>query len=355
MPIRTIIPLILYVPVFLAPYFLLTFLLSSPLTSVSSTKKRVLAIPCIIYLFSIPIKFSCNDFALDNSFSSIALASCFRYIDLFFMIPFYNETDIYMSIYQIKADALRPFRSLPDPNRIDSPIKDTVASYHILPSAIVFLLLHLIIYSFLQLFTVEIVLSLPHYQFLLFCLLCGLTIYINMEIANRLFIFFATLIFCHGEYDQNEWHLLFKSPWMSTSLTEFWSIRWHQAFREIFVSFIYRPLRRFLSIRFIPLFGKYYQHIGKLLENLISIMGVFIISGIIHEYIIWTVMYQFWNPGDQILFFFLQSVGILFEKLFSQIFPSLSLPKWIGWLWTITYLCFTLPLFMTPYIKQKPW
>ncbi|CAG8609705.1 28922_t:CDS:2, partial [Dentiscutata erythropus] len=110
------------------------------------------------------------------------------------------------------------------------------------------------------------------------------------------------------EYDRNEWHFLFNNPLISTSLTEFWSIRWHQAFREIFVSFAYKPLRRLTINKIRPLFGKDYQKIGIIIEKLIPIMGVFFISGIMHEYIVLAVMYQFWKPGEQLLFFMLQAI-----------------------------------------------
>lgn len=308
MSIKPILHLILYLSIFLLPFFLLSFLLSAPLTSISSTKKCVLSIPNIIFLFFIPIKYS-NNFLLDCLFSSIAIASCLRYIDIFFLNPFFNKTDIYMSTYQIKAEVLKPIRRLPDPHEKTTNIKNVVTSYHILPSAIIFLLLYLIAYYyFLQFFTNDIAFSLPRYQFLLFCFFCTIIIYLCMEIGNRFLIFFATLILCGGEYDRNEWHLFFKNPWMSTSLTDFWSIRWHQIFREIFVLFAYYPLKRLISNKIKPLFGKDYQKIGIMLEKIIPTIGVFFISGIMHEYIVWTSMYQFWKPGEQLLFFILQAV-----------------------------------------------
>ncbi|RIB30168.1 membrane bound O-acyl transferase family-domain-containing protein [Gigaspora rosea] len=257
-----------------------------------------------------------------------------------------------MSTYQIKVEALKPFRRLPDPHGKSSNIKNVVTSYHILPSAIIYLLLFLISFYYLQFFTNEIAFSLPRYQFLLFGFFCKIIMYLVMEIGNRFLIFFAALIFCGGEYDRNEWHLFFKNPWMSTSLKDFWSIRWHQLFREIFVLFAYNPLERLINNKIKPLLGKDYQKIGIMLEKIIPTIGVFFISGIMHEYIVYTSMYQFWKPGEQLLFFILQPVGMFFEKL---IFSFLTLPKWLGWLWTLMYLSFTLPLFISPYIKQQPW
>ncbi|CAG8578384.1 3395_t:CDS:2, partial [Acaulospora morrowiae] len=244
-----------------------------------------------------------------------------------------------MSLYQIKSEALKPFRDLQNHQLHASNSKiGSKSSFSILPSTAVFLLIQGGLTLLLQYFTVELIFLLPRYQFSLFGLVCGFYMQVNMEVGNRFLIFFSTLCLCGGEYNKDEWHLLFNEPWKSTSLTDFWSKRWHQIFREIWVSLAYRPLRSLMRNKFGPS------------------LGVFVLSGIMHEYVIWTALYPFWTPGEQFLFFMLQAAGVILEKLLGQskLIPHNMILSCLGWFWTFGFLYFTIPYFLNPYIKGKP-
>ncbi|RHZ81145.1 hypothetical protein Glove_123g80 [Diversispora epigaea] len=160
---------------------------------------------------------------------------------------------------------------------------------------------------------------------------------------------------CGGEYYKEEWPFIINNPIMSTSLTDLWSNRWHQVFREIWVSLAYRPLKTFIRNKFIPLLNPKFKKIGEIFDKVIPPLGVFVLSGIFHEYINWTVTYQYWIPGEQLSFFVLQGIGVIMEKLVKQSIPSLRIPNWLGWIWTLGFICLTIPSFLNVWIRAKPW
>jgi hypothetical protein len=64
------------------------------------------------------------------------------------------------------------------------------------------------------------------------------------------------------------WPPLFERPWASTSLMDFWSFRWHQSFRYVFVELGSRP-------------G------GAKLGRLGALLGAFALSGLLHDFGMW--------------------------------------------------------------------
>ncbi|PSR75642.1 hypothetical protein PHLCEN_2v8933 [Hermanssonia centrifuga] len=133
----------------------------------------------------------------------------------------------------------------------------------------------------------------------------------------------ATLIaFALPGLDQqpSDWPPLSQAPWLSTSLAEFWSKRWHQSFRRSFVQLGGKPLRF--------LFGR----IG-------GIIGVFLLSGILHDWCIWGMGRgtDFPEIGG---FFLLNGVGVILEQVWEQA-TGRKVEGWLGWLWTMCWMTST--------------
>jgi len=112
------------------------------------------------------------------------------------------------------------------------------------------------------------------------------------------------------------WPRAFHRPWMSTSLQEFWSFRWHQLARRNFVVYGARP-------------G------GSLFGRPGAVMGAFAVSAILHHIGLWGV-----RKGTESIttggFFLLMGVGVVMEGAFTKA-TGLRVGGWFGWLWTMVW------------------
>jgi len=77
-------------------------------------------------------------------------------------------------------------------------------------------------------------------------------------------------------------------------------------------------------------------------------MCVFLLSGVMHEYMVYITFDKF--SGDQIKFFFLQGLAVLIEYTLKQQFSQLSIPKSIGFLLTFIFNGITAGYFLKPWI-----
>ncbi|KAH9954276.1 hypothetical protein BC827DRAFT_1143989 [Russula dissimulans] len=113
-----------------------------------------------------------------------------------------------------------------------------------------------------------------------------------------------------------EWPRLSHRPWLSTSLREFWSFRWHQFFRHFFVVFGARPA-------------------GALFGLPGAVMGAFATSGLIHYLGLWGLGYgtEFSSAGG---FFLFMGVGVIMEDAFQRA-TGTPVRGWLGWLWTMLW------------------
>ncbi|KAI0295314.1 hypothetical protein B0F90DRAFT_1638220 [Multifurca ochricompacta] len=114
----------------------------------------------------------------------------------------------------------------------------------------------------------------------------------------------------------SQWPPLFHRPWMSTSIHEFWSVRWHQLLRQLFIIFGARP-------------G------GTLLGRYSAFMGAFTVSAVIHHIGLWSLGRgtEFSTTGG---FFLLMGVGIVIEGVFSKV-TGLRVKGFYGWVWTMLW------------------
>lgn len=113
----------------------------------------------------------------------------------------------------------------------------------------------------------------------------------------------------------DDWPPTFNSPWRADSLHDFWARRWHQVLR-----------RTFIVLGGLP--GAWIGgEVGRTL-------GTFLASGLFHELGMYVV-----NRGLDhrvILFFALQGVGVLLERLYRKV-TGRRVGGWTGriWVWVL--------------------
>ena len=113
-----------------------------------------------------------------------------------------------------------------------------------------------------------------------------------------------------------QWPPLFERPWTSTSLTDFWSFRWHQTFRYMFVVLGARP-------------G------GAKLGRPGALLGAFGLSGLLHDFGMWGLgkgMEGRFVSG----FFLIMGVGIALEHGFKPATGHRVGGLW-GWVWSMVW------------------
>ncbi|KAF9237190.1 hypothetical protein BU15DRAFT_63356 [Melanogaster broomeanus] len=113
-----------------------------------------------------------------------------------------------------------------------------------------------------------------------------------MELCHILLaILFVTVFQQHP----SQWPPLFDSPWLSTSVSDFWGRRWHQMIRHTLLMVAGRP--------FNFLFGR-----------LGGVLGVFLLSGLVHD-----VDHRSWGRGGNFVvvvgFFTMNGVGVVLERV----------------------------------------
>ncbi|KAG2226207.1 hypothetical protein INT45_003352 [Circinella minor] len=162
----------------------------------------------------------------------------------------------------------------------------------------------------------------------------------GVELTFRAILFPSSLQSRHrAAYDFVQRDPLFDRPWLSTSLHDLWSRRWHQIFRWAFQGLVYDPIR--------AMFPK-----KKQLGRALGTLGVFLISGLMHDYIL-AAMFGYSEflsrPGIawfQTVFFLLQGLAtIVSSQNIFRIHPVL------GGILTWIFILYTCPLFIEPYLR----
>jgi len=112
------------------------------------------------------------------------------------------------------------------------------------------------------------------------------------------------------------WPRAFHRPWMSSSIHEFWSFRWHQFLRHFFITFGARP-------------G------GMLCGKPGAFMGAFAASAFLHHIAIWGI-----GSGSEFIttggFFLLMGVGVVMEVLFKRV-TGMQVQGWTGRVWAMLW------------------
>lgn len=159
--------------------------------------------------------------------------------------------------------------------------------------------------------------SLPlHFRYLrssTIATLCAFGAYTILRAAYELTAVLCVLLF---RQHPDQWPPSFDSPWRSTSLREFWSRRWHQWFRRLFIFLGGYPLSL--------LFGR----VG-------GVIGAFLTSGFFHHLALLAI-----DPSSEmwrmLLPFGMMGAGVIIERVVA----GNKTGGWMGWIWTMCWLMF---------------
>jgi len=145
-------------------------------------------------------------------------------------------------------------------------------------------------------------------------ILTGFTVYLGIDSQYYSSTIVAVAVF---QQSPSIWPPPSDRPYLSTSLNQFWTARWHQSFRDIFIRIGGKPSSY--------LFGR----VGGLL-------GAFFISGVLHDIGCWSL-----GRGTNIKgiseFFLMNGIGIILERVFKSI-TGKRVHGVAGWIWTHVWL-----------------
>ena len=156
--------------------------------------------------------------------------------------------------------------------------------------------------------------TVPCFALAAFCTICGaMMVYTMVDMFYLILSLIGRILLRQSAW---QWPPLFERPWASTSVSDFWSFRWHQTFRYVFVALGSRP-------------G------GAILGRPGALLGAFAVSGVFHDL-------GMWGLGKGIGFssvsgfFLLMGVGTILEYVFKQA-TGHRVGGLLGWVWTMVW------------------
>jgi alginate O-acetyltransferase complex protein AlgI len=130
-------------------------------------------------------------------------------------------------------------------------------------------------------------------------------------------------------------HALFRAPFLSRSLAEFWGRRWNLAFSEMTAIAVYRPLS---------------SAAGKPAALVVA----FLFSGLLHELAISLPVRA--GFGLPLLYFAIHGALMLAERALERAGRPVHRRAWLGRAWTAFWLVAPLPiLFHRPFLRGVVW
>ncbi|KAF9007609.1 membrane bound O-acyl transferase family-domain-containing protein [Cyathus striatus] len=144
--------------------------------------------------------------------------------------------------------------------------------------------------------------------------LAGMTIYSAIQTAYDGLSLIGIIFF--GQ-KPSQWPPIFDAPWCATSLGEFWAKRWHQLFRDNFISIGAKP--------FTLLGGR----AG-------GVIGAFYVSGLMHDMGMWGMGrgVDFRRVGG---YFVVNGFGVLVEQGWKKL-TGKKVGGMVGWIWTMLWV-----------------
>lgn len=147
-------------------------------------------------------------------------------------------------------------------------------------------------------------------------LLCSLGLCTSFSATYNAVAFISIAVF---RQHSDQWPPLFQEPWRATSLSDFWGLRWHQVFKRAFIVTGAKP-------------------VSKLFGRAGGVIGAFLVSGLMHDWGVWGAGLGT-DPFAITLFFFMMSVGIVFEVLLKEK-TGVKVQGVVGWMWAMAWLFF---------------
>jgi hypothetical protein len=127
---------------------------------------------------------------------------------------------------------------------------------------------------------------------------------------------------------------IFIAPHLATSPRDFWSRRWNMFFRDFFHKLLFKDAKSFSKQRLF-----------------ITSLGIFVVSGALHEYICWCVTGKV--TGHNFMFFTLHGIITILQTIFQKIFPaSYRVPSYVCIPLTFLVTTSLNSLFFIPFIEN---
>ncbi|KAH9823954.1 hypothetical protein DFH28DRAFT_1077810 [Melampsora americana] len=136
--------------------------------------------------------------------------------------------------------------------------------------------------------------------------------------------------------NKDEYPFFIDSVHKSSSLTEFWSRRWHSCLRHTLIKAAARP-----TYNLVTFIGKNYSKgITEEIAQAAGLLSAFLMSGLVHEFGLWFATHLDWSFRTT-TFFLSQGVGILIEKVFTRLTGRRvgGVPAWtFGLIWILFWI-----------------
>ncbi|KIO22459.1 hypothetical protein M407DRAFT_245173 [Tulasnella calospora MUT 4182] len=156
----------------------------------------------------------------------------------------------------------------------------------------------------------------------------GAAVYAGLEVGHNVITLIGVGLL---QLDPADHPPIFSKPWLSTSLRDLWSRRWHSVFRNYFAILGYAAGHRIMG------------EVG-------GVLGVFFLSGLLHDWTIWGMGKgtDFWRIVG---FFYLQGIGMCVEATFSVV-TGRKIRGWWGRAWTCLFMLTTAHLVVEAWLQR---
>lgn len=339
------------IPIIITPAALLVLLTIIPTNRLPTIVKQILAIPLIMAVFLLPFAIT-----LENKIAIVAVCCMnfnmvLRFTEIFLVAPILLGKAPYNSFDTLSQDLWSCVRTFPTPAKQDNKKlgikKGDVIEYvkdknlfHLSLNVLINLVIIDVMAALVMTYTgseAEKLMTDRSPVFFFMFVIAVIVITCAFNLIGFVIHFTYCVAYEKGSYSSAQYRLLMLHPIISSSLDDLWSKRWHALFKSTWLAFPFRPVR-ILSERILAKRVKNPKQVSYILGSL----SVFIISSMMHEYIIacslGLTLYKRVFMGEQFAFFMSQGVGVLIEHLISLLIVP-HLPKAITKSYLARFLC----------------
>ncbi|CAO3592032.1 unnamed protein product [Absidia cylindrospora] len=316
-----------YAATFAIPASALALLIAIP--NFPGVIKQILAIPLLIANILYPLLFTSHPM-LNLVGGPFNFTVNLRFLELLYTGPLLQDRPVYTSLYSLWVDFWSCIRTFPKPAKETTKdikkgdikvYKKDMKFHHILARLVFCMACVDVLSAWFATFTMHDIITLQQDRspfLLVLFLLAGLFLTVAFNSGGYGLHLFYCIFVEGGSYSSQQYRILMDHPLISSSLSEVWSHRWHHLFKSTWLAFPFRPTR-LVTQRLLAKRTKYYVGISILMSSI----SVFVISGLMHEYMIlcnvgWPI-YRTMFVGQQAVFFTANGVGVICEGIVKAI------------------------------------
>lgn len=302
------------------------FVMASTPTHILNTKiKQALSFPLLISLVVVPYIYKDP---INGTFSMfyqvVPFALFLRFLDIFWITPILYKKECYIpnSVLSDEFWSSVRIKERRDSEKGSKPkalVKDR-RFYHLFAPIFLNMVAYDIVAAWAKTFSEEDILEFEKgytVQYFLFFLAVVIALTTLMNFTGKILQMLYCIVVDRGYYAPGEWRNVMEHPLLGDTLEEVWSRRWHRNMRSAWVASAFKPVHFITS--------KYSKN--KYLATGLASFAVFIVSGLTHEYAIlcgsgWEY-YRKHFIGDQVIFFCINGVLVVFEKTLGSIYKKM--------------------------------